>query len=143
VKSLNKPNNIRATSEWSDALLDKLESPVILEQNGQPRTVLISVKDYQRYQALLAQQEYVSAHEARQAANRAVFGDLVGCPFRCGEPVWAAEPEPHWRVPYRLFNGTLMTIVEVDAFTGIVSLTEEERTDLWKRVRQAVTADAS
>jgi PHD/YefM family antitoxin component YafN of YafNO toxin-antitoxin module len=134
--------NIEEASDWPEVLMDNLEVPVILEQEGQPKAVLMSLKDYQHYQALLARQEYISAREAHRAANRAVFGDLVGCPLSCGEPVWAPQPQPRWRVPYHLFNGTLMAIVEVDGYTGVVYLTEQERTALLEKVRQAVTADA-
>lgn len=139
---MNETKNTNEALEWPAELSDQLETPVVLEQDGQPRAVLMSLKDYQRYQALLARQEYISAREARRAANRAVFDDLVGCPLSCGEPIWAPQPQPHWRVPYRLFDGTLMAVVEVDAYTGAVSLTEQERMDLLDRVRQAVTADA-
>lgn len=47
--------------------------------------------------------------------------------------LWISEPEPRWRVPYRLFDGTLLAEVEVDARTQAVLLTEEERTDLLSR----------
>jgi hypothetical protein len=72
--------------------------------------------------------------EARRAADRAVFGDLVGCALSSGEPIWAATPKPQWRVPYRFFDGTLLAIVEVDAQTGAVSLTDEARSNLLAQV---------
>jgi len=37
----------------------------------------------------------LSAAEARRAADRAVFGDLVGCALSSGEPLWVSTPEPH------------------------------------------------
>jgi len=86
----------------------------------------------------------ISALEARRAADRAVFGDLVGCALSSGDPVWVPAPEPHWRVPYRGFDGTLLAVVDVDARTQAVSLTGEERAVLLKQVeRLVVTGDVS
>lgn len=129
------------TTEWLSGLVDKLGEPVVLEQDGQPKAVLMSIEDYRQYQALLSQREFISLREARRAANRAVFGELVGCPLSCGEPLLVPQPSPHWQIPYRLFDGTLMITVEVDAHSGTVSLTEQERADLLERVRQAVIAN--
>jgi hypothetical protein len=81
----------------------------------------------------------VSALEARRAADRVVFGDLVGCALSSGDAKWIPEPEPRWRVPYRLFDGTLLAEVEVDARTQAVLLTEDERTDLLEQVERSVT----
>lgn len=106
--------------------------------------VLMSIEEYERYQALLGQHHRISALEARRAADRAVFGDLVGCALSSGDPVWEPSPEPHWRVPYRSFDGTLLAVVEVDAHTQAVSLTDEERATLLQRVESlATTGDAS
>lgn len=115
-----------------------LSHPVVLEQDGEPMAVLMSVENYERYQRLLAKQEQISAGEARRAADQALFGDLVGCALSSDDPIWAPKPEPHWRVPYRLFDGTLVTIVTVDAHTGAVSLTEEERAELLEQVESLV-----
>ena len=53
-------------------------------------------------------------------------------------------PKPHWRIPYRFFDGTLVAIVNVDAHTAVVSLTEEERTALLEKTeRLAAAADVS
>jgi hypothetical protein len=134
---MDETKNVNRTIEWPATLTGSLDEPVVLEQNGEPKAVLMSIKDYRRYQAILARQEYISARQARRAANRAVFGDLVGCPLSCDEPIWIPQPEPHWRVPYRLFDGTLMVVVDVDAYTGIALFTEQERAALLERVRQA------
>jgi PHD/YefM family antitoxin component YafN of YafNO toxin-antitoxin module len=118
-----------------------LSHPIILERDGQPVAVLMS---YERYQALSGEQQMVSALEARRVADRAVFGDLVGCALSSGDPVWSPTPEPHWRVPYRSFDGTLLTVVEVDACTQAVSLTDEDRAALLEQVERLVsTGDVS
>ena len=79
-----------------------------------------------------------------RAANRIVFGDLVGCPLSCGEPIFGPKPEPRWRIPYRLLDGTLMRLVEVDAFSSEVFLSTQERDALLNKVKQHVTsADVS
>ena len=132
-------NNMDQATEWPVALTDNLDEPVILEHNGEAKAVLMSIEDYRRYQTLLGQQEYISARQARRAANQAVFGDLVGCPLSCGDPIWIPQPEPCWRVPYRLFDGTLMSIIDVDAYTGVVSLTKQDQLALLERVRQTIT----
>jgi PHD/YefM family antitoxin component YafN of YafNO toxin-antitoxin module len=140
---MSKSENIQETMKWPSALIADLSQPIVLEQGGQPMAVLMSIEEYRYYQTLLAQQKQISALEARRAADRAVFGDLVGCALNSGEPIWVPAPKPHWRVPYRLFDGTLLTIVEVDGYIGTVSLTNEERTNLLEQVeRLAVAADA-
>ncbi len=101
---------------------------------------MISIEEYERYQALLRERQKVSALEARRAADRAVFGDLVGCALSSGDPVWVTAPEPHWRVPYQSFNGTLLAVVNVDVRTQAVSLTDEERTALLEQVERLTTA---
>ncbi len=112
----------------------QIGQPVVLEQNGNPVAVLISVSDFERYQQLRFIQTPISASQARRAANRRVFGDLVGCALSCDEPVWVPNPEPRWRIPYRLFDGTLVQVVEVDGYTGQVSLTDERRVELLGKV---------
>ena len=115
-------------------LLADLSQPVVLERDGQPLAVLMSFEAYQQYQAILQQRGQISAREARRAADRVVFGDLVGCALSSGEPLWAPSPQPHWRVPYRTFDGVVLTIVNVDAHTAAVSLTETERTHLLEQL---------
>ena len=68
-----------------------------------------------------------------------MFGDLVGCALSSGDATWISEPEPRWRVPYRLFDGTLLAEVEVNARTQAVLLTKDERTGLLEQVERAVT----
>jgi len=111
-----------------------IDQPVVLEQNGNPIAVLISVADYQDYQQLRLAQTHISASQAQRAANQRVFGDLVGCALSCGEPVWVPGPEPHWRIPYRLFDGTLAQVVTVDGNTGTVNLTDKERDTLLAKI---------
>ena len=113
-----------------------LDQPVVLEQDGNSVAVLISVADYQRFQKLRSTQSPISASQARRAANRRVFGDLVGCALFCGEPVWIPQPNPRWHVPYRFFDGTLAQVVKVDGYTATVALTDEERESLLRKVRQ-------
>jgi hypothetical protein len=81
----------------------------------------------------------ISALQARRAADRAVFGELVGCALSSGDPIWSPGPEPCWRVPYRLLDGTLLTEVQVNAHTQAVLLTEQEREALLEQVELAVT----
>jgi PHD/YefM family antitoxin component YafN of YafNO toxin-antitoxin module len=149
---MNDPKQVReartsyatSTNKAQTASVVNLGSPIILERDGQPMAVLMSIQEYERYQSLLEQHQKVSAHEARRAADRAVFGDLVGCALSSGDPVWTPTPEPRWRIPYRLFDGTLLAVVEVDARTQAVLLTEERRTALLEQVERSVmTKDVS
>jgi len=137
---MSKPKPAKeARAPYSTSVTD-LSKPIILERDGQPVAVLMSIEEYKRYQALLRQHERISALEARRAADRAVFGDLVGCALSSGDPEWGPSPEPHWRIPYRSFNGTLMAEVVVDARTREVSLTDEERAALLQQVERLATA---
>jgi len=88
----------------------------------------------------LREHQWLSAGEARRAADRAVFGDLVGCALSSGDPLWLPTPEPHWSIPYRSFDGTVLIVVDVDARTGAVALTDEERVALMDRIERLVTA---
>ena len=126
----------KAISVETSRLSISVDQPVILEQGGNAVAVIISVADYQRFQELQSVRSPISASQAQRVANRRVFGDLVGCALSCDEPIWVPEPNPHWRVPYRLFDGTLAQVVKVDGYTGDVSLTDEEREDLLQRVSQ-------
>ena len=83
---------------------------------------------------------WLSAGEARRTADRAVFGDLVGCALSSGDPLWLPTPEPHWSIPYRSFAGTLLIAVDVDARTGAVALADEERTALMDKIERLATA---
>ncbi len=131
-----EPKKVKEAAAAYVAATTDLTRPLIVEQDGRPMAVLLSVAEYERYQALLAEQTYISAIQAQQAADQAVFGDLVGCALSSDAPVWVPEPKPLWRVPYRSFDGTLLAIVEVDAVTTAVSLTEGERANLLERVEQ-------
>lgn len=113
-----------------------LSRPMILERDGQPVAALISIEEYEHYQTLLKEYHRTSAVEARRAADRAVFGDLVGCALSSGAPEWIPDPEPHWRVPYQSFDGTLVATVDVDAHTWAVSLTSEERAKILEQVER-------
>ena len=139
---MEKPDQIKETRASYSASVVDLNRPIILERGGQPVAALIGIEEYECYQTLKKHQG-TSALEARRAADRAVFGDLVGCALSSGDPTWTPVPEPHWRVPYRGFDGMLLTTVEVDARTGAVSLTDEECAALLERVEQlATTGDA-
>jgi prevent-host-death family protein len=137
---MSKPKPAKEVRAPYSTSVTDLSNPIILERDGQPVAVLMSIEEYKRYQALLRQYESVSALEARRTADRAVFGDLVGCALSSGDPVWGSSPEPHWRIPYRSFNGTLMAEVVVDARTQEVSLTDEERAALLQQVERLATA---
>ena len=140
---MEKPDQIKETRASYSASVVDLNRPIILERGGQPVAALISIEEYRRYQALSKEHQKMSALEARRAADRVVFGDLVGCALSSGDPTWVLAPEAHWRVPYRGLDGTLLTTVEVYAYTGAVSLTDEERATLLEQVEQlAITGDA-
>ena len=121
--------------------ISDLAQPVVLENDGEPMAVVMG---YATYQDLLLRVQRLSVTEARRKARKAVFGDLVGCPLSCGDPIWVPKPTPLWRVPFRHFDGTLMIIVDVDAISGQVSLTEEARVGLLEDVQKYAKAlDAS
>ena len=139
---MDEPKQIKETGASYSALVANLSHPIILERDGRAVAALISIEEYERYRVLLKEQRRISALEARRAADRAVFGDLVGCALSSGEPVWVPTPKPNWRIPYRSFDGTLLAVVDVDARTQAVSLTDEERAALLERVeRMATTGD--
>lgn len=121
--------HVKETESPYSAFVTDLSRPMILERNGQPVAALVSIEEYEHYQTLLKEYQSASALEARRAADRAIFGDLVGCALSSGDPEWVTDPKPHWRVPYRSFDGTLIATVDVDAHTWIVSLTDEKRRD--------------
>ncbi len=135
----NQLKSLREIGVPYEALGD-LSQPVVLQQDGNPVAVLISIENYERYQQLVEDKQPVSARAAMRAANRAVFGDLVGCPLSCGDPIWTPKPTPHWRIPYRLFDGTLMQIVEVDATSGEAIFSAQERDALLDKVKQHATS---
>lgn len=138
---MDEPKQVKETEALYSALVTDLSHPIVLERNGRPVAALMSIEEYERYQALLKEHRKISALEARRVADRAVFGDLVGCALSSGEPVWAPAPEPCWRVPYRSFDGRLLATVDVDARTWAVSLTDEERASLLKQVERLATTD--
>jgi hypothetical protein len=131
--------NAKESLPGDQPLTADVSRPVLLEKDGQAVAVLLSINEYERYQKLLAAAQLLSAAEARRATDRALFGDLVGCALTSDEPVWSPQPYPQWRVPYRLFDGRLLAIVHVDAQTGAVALTDEERTQLLDKLEQLVT----
>ena len=141
---MDNHEQVKETGASYSTSVTNLGHPIILEHEGQPVAVLMNIEEYEHYQALLEKQEKVSAPEARRAADHAVFGNLVGCALSSGQPTWISTPEPRWRVPYRSFDGALLAEVDVDARTGAVSLTNEERTKLLEQVERLVIAgDAS
>lgn len=132
----------QAKAESLSAWVTDLSQPIVLERGGQPVAVVISIEEYERYQAMMGEHQVITAGEARRKADRAMFGDLVGCALSSGEPTWTLTPRPCWRVAYRTFDGRLLTIVEVDALTGQVSLTDQDRTALLEQVEQIVSDNA-
>ncbi len=71
-----------------------------------------------------------------------VFGDLVGCALSSGRPIWPQIPSPRWQIPYHTFDHIPLKVVEVDALTGEVYLTPDERTALLTEVERLATIDA-
>jgi hypothetical protein len=135
-------SNVRELNETGIpyTLTTELDQPLILERDGEAVAVLLSMAEYQ---ALTARQEYLTAGEARRAADKAVFRDLVGCALSSGAPIWSPQPHPHWRVPYHFINGPLLKIVSVDARTGEVSLSEPEREALLQEVGNLAEENAT
>ena len=137
---MDEPKEVKEPGAIYSAPMADLSHPIILQRDGKPVAALISIEDYERFQAALrAQQKQLSATEARRLANHAVFGDLVGCALSSGEPEWAATPEPHWSVPYRSFDGTLLAVVEVNVQSQAVLLTDEQRAALLDKVANLAT----
>jgi len=134
-------SNVRELKETGIpySVTTELDQPIILERDGEAVAVLMSVTEYQ---ALVTRREQLTASEARRAADKAVFGELVGCALASGEPIRSPEPDPHWRIPYRLPNGSLLRIVGVDAGSGEVWLTETERELLLQQVEDWATEHA-
>jgi len=131
---MDEPKKLKEIQATYAALTADLRQPIILERDGRPVAALISIEDYERYQALLKESEISSAREARRAADRAVFGDLVGCALSSGDPVWIVTPEPRWRVPYRSFDGALLAEIDVDPETLSASLTDAQRIALLEKM---------
>jgi len=84
--------------------------------------------------------DYLDVGLCRQAALAGAYDDLVGCALSSGDPLWLPTPEPHWRIPYRSFDGTVLIVVDVDARTGAIALTNEERAALMDRIERLITA---
>jgi PHD/YefM family antitoxin component YafN of YafNO toxin-antitoxin module len=137
---MDDPKQIKEPGAAYSAPVADLSRPIILQRDGRPVAAVISIEEYERYQAALREQREISASEARRVADRAVFGDLVGCALSSGDPTWVPVPEPHWRVPYRSFDGKLLAVVEVSARTQAVSLTDKERAALLEQVERLATA---
>ncbi|NKQ36083.1 MAG: hypothetical protein HF973_10770 [Chloroflexi bacterium] len=132
------------TKNGGQAITADLAQPVILEQGGEPVAVLISAAEYSRWQTLLQSQGQLTATAARRAADKALFRDLVGCALSSDEPVFVPSPSPRWRVPYHFLpDGTLAVIIEVDARTGAVTLTDEERNHILDQVERHSREHAS
>jgi len=130
-------NGKTKTENGGQVITADLAQPVILEQDGEPVAVLISAAEYDRWQTLLQSQEQLTAVAARRAADKALFRDLVGCALSSGEPVLVPSPSPRWRVPYHFLpDGALAAIIEVDARTGAVALTDEERNRILAQVEK-------
>jgi prevent-host-death family protein len=136
---MDDPKQAKEAGVAYSASVADLNQPVIVQRGGQPVAALISIEEYERYQALLREHQEISASGARRVADHAVFRDLVGCALSSGEPTWVPAPEPHWCVPYRSFDGTLLAVVEVNARTQAVSLTFEERATLLEQIERLAT----
>ena len=135
-------NDITILKEATAQYLAKtdLDTPAILEQEGVPVAVLLSIDTYQE---LLQAKETISAREAKRLANRAIFQELVGCALSVEEPVFFPKPYAHWRVPYRTFDGELIKLVAVNAHTGEVQLTETERNELLASATEWVSKNSA
>jgi len=138
---MGKPKQTREIGIAYTASVTDLSHPVILERDGQPVAVLVSIEEYEHYQTLLEEHQRMLALEARRVADHAVFGDLVGCALSSGDPVWVPTPEPHWRVPYRGFDGALLAVVDVDVHAQTVSLTDKERAALLEQVERLTASN--
>lgn len=131
---MNQEKPIKEPSVSYQVAHANLEQPVIVEEEGKPVAVLLSMAEYEQYQMLRQTQHFLSATAARRAADRALFQDLVGLAVHSEEPIWSPPPHAQWRVPYRIINGPLLTLIAVDARTGEVALTEEQRSQFLTQV---------
>jgi hypothetical protein len=136
---MDKPKLVKEVSPQYLALIDDLSQPIILEQAGEPVAVLMSLTEYE---TMITADQPLSAVQARRTADKVVLQELVGSALYSGEPLFAPTPHPHWRVPYRYVDGTLLAIVTVDAQSGRVSFTNDERDALLAQVEQLATANA-
>ena len=132
------PKSMREISIPYTTITTDLAEPILLQEAGTAIAAVMSMEDYAHYQALRTQEERISATAARRAANRALFQDLVGCALSVGEPLWVPEPTPHWRVPYRLFTGEIVALIQVDAESGQVALDAETRNGILQKVKDTV-----
>lgn len=136
---MDKTKLIKEVGSQYRLLIDDLAAPVILEQDGEPVAVLMSLNEYE---TIIATSQPLSAGQARRAADKVVLQELVGCALSSSEPLFAPTPLPHWRVPYRYIDGTLLAIVPVDAQSGMVSFTAEERDALLAQVSRLAELNA-
>ncbi len=136
---MDKPRVVKEAGIHYLALMENLSQPIILERDGEPVAVLMSLAEYE---TMIAAGQSLSAVQARRAADKVVLQDLVGCALSSGEPLFSPLPAPHWRVPYRYVDGSLVAIVPVDIQSGHVSFTAQERDALLVQVEQLTEANA-
>jgi len=90
----------------------------------------------QREQASPASEKaQISAAEAVWAADQAL-GDLEVHGLSREKPTLVPLPKPHWWIPYRFSDGTILAILRVDALAGTVLLSDEEQANLWQQIEQ-------
>ncbi len=90
----------------------------------------------QRQQELRASEKtQISAAEAIRAADQ-LLGDLERHGLSHEKPTLVPMSKPHWWIPYRFSDGTILAIIRVDALTGAVLLSSEEQANLWQQVEQ-------
>lgn len=78
----------------------------------------------------------ISAHTAQKLADKALLGELVGCALSSQTPLFTPAPTPHWYIPYHYLGEELMTMIRVDANTGLVILTDNERETILASVEE-------
>lgn len=123
--------------------IENLDDPIFLERDGQPVAVLMSMKEYTRFQTIADAKTQLSAIAARRAADKALLRDFVGTALTSNAPLFVDAPSACWRVPYRFLDGTLVAIIEVDAYTGKVDLTVSDRDEILTQVEKLAIQHAS
>ena len=58
---MDNPKQVREAEAAYSVSVTDLSHPIILERDGQPVAALISIEEYERYQALLKERQRVSA----------------------------------------------------------------------------------
>ena len=96
---------------------------------------VLRLQEQRKQGAYTLEEIQISAAEAIRGADQSL-GDLQGYDLSHEKPTLVPLPRPHWWIPYRFSDGTLLAIMRVDAITGAVLLSSEEQASLWQQIEQ-------